>query len=191
MITFVVTRKTLTGPVPDEHIYLKVLFYKNVTDIFDPASLVSLNCNYVPGETTTLSWSAAGKNIREYDVEWVYIANHENFAGSAAAPDAFKFKAPVRITTASLYYKHLTYYPDGKIWYRIRAVGTNPDYPNHRINGQWFYSPCSGITISNHQPDMNWQEQTVFAEEGKYKKIMNYFDGTLRQRQAQTNLSTE
>ncbi len=45
--------------------------------------------------------------------------------------------------------------------------------------------------MENHQKELNWQEQTVFAEEGKFKKVMSYFDGTLRQRQAQTNLSTE
>lgn len=139
--------------------------------------------------TSTLSWTYAGE-ATEYDLEWVFIEEHENFTGSTPQ-EAFEFKEPVRVTVSKPYYTHLTYYPDGELWYRVRAAGYNPQYPDHRIPGEWFYSPCEAIAIDNHEPEKNWQLQTVFAEEGKYKKIMQYFDGTLRQRQSQTNLSSD
>jgi hypothetical protein len=68
-------------------------------------------------------------------------------------------------------------------------VGYNPAYPNHRIPGYWSY--CSAGTIANPEPDKNWQLQTAYAEEGKYKKVVQYYDETLRQRQSQTNLNDE
>src|SRR5690606_29655949 len=37
---------------------------------------------------------------------------------------------------------------------------------------------------------LNWQLQTSFAEGGKYKNMVQYLDGSLRQRQAVTNLNT-
>jgi RHS repeat-associated protein len=186
---FVVKQKLMAGQVPQSNVYLKVLLYKNNDAVFDIASPVTLNCNY-NGSETTLSWNYTGPGVKEYDIEWVFIADHENFKGNTA-DSAFRFKEPVRVTTAAMHYSHLIYYQKGSLWYRTRAVGYSPQYPDHRIVGQWFYSPCASITVNNPEPTKNWQVQTVFAEEGKYKKVVHYFDGTLRTRQSQTNLSTE
>ncbi|HRF34404.1 MAG TPA: RHS repeat-associated core domain-containing protein [Cyclobacteriaceae bacterium] len=183
-----VTAKTLTGTVPQNNIYAKVLLYKKWGDPFSQATTISLSANYLSG-VTNVGWTHADNAVLAYDLEWVFVADHEGAPGSAAM--AFATKEPVRITTGAIGYTHLTYYPDGKIWYRIRAIGYNPQYPEHRILGNWFYSPDAGITIANHNNTYNWQQQTVFAEDGKYKKIMSYYDGTLRQRQVLTNLSTE
>ncbi|MBT1708766.1 hypothetical protein KK062_11050 [Fulvivirgaceae bacterium PWU5] len=185
---FLVKRKTLQGAVPQDNIYLKVLLYKQLEDVFNPAASLALNYAYASGNTT-VSWTYAGAGAMAYDVEWVFIDDHDNFTGSAA--QAFAFKRSVRITTAGQYYTHQTYYPKGRVWYRVRAVGYNPQFPDHRIPGHWFYGSGSPLSINNHAAGKNWHGQTVFAEGGKYKKIMNYLDGTLRERQAQTGLSTE
>ncbi|CAN5271199.1 hypothetical protein BH09BAC3_BH09BAC3_35180 [soil metagenome] len=188
--TFKVTQQTLTGTVPTGNIYLKVVMYKKHQDDFDPAAALTLTCTPGSGgKETALSWSYAGNSALEYDVEWVFIESHEGFTGSTAA-QAFAFKQAAGITTAAGHYTHTTFYPAGKIWYRVRAVGYKELNPEHRILGQWFYGPCAAITISNQQSDMTWQEQTVFAEDGKFKKVISYYDGSLRQRQVQTNLST-
>ncbi|MBT1699185.1 hypothetical protein KK083_19975 [Fulvivirgaceae bacterium PWU4] len=183
--------KNLEGNVPDDNIYLKTLLFRGDTDPFDVNGSMTVYCPPA-GREKEIRWDHSGRGTIEYDLEWVFIEAHENFTEQPAQPDApFKFKEPVRITTPYRKYLHQAYYPDGKIWYRVRAVGYNPQYPAHRIPGKWFYPSCGPTPIDNHQPDMNWQEQTVFAEEGKNKIVMNYFDGSLRQRQVQTNLSTE
>lgn len=193
--SFKITRKGVTTDAPQDNISLTVLLYKNPSDVFNPESDVQLTCNYnTPERQTNLSWTTAAQGILEYDVEWVFIEEYEQFTESSNPEEtkiaAFDFKEPVRITTKVPYYKHHVYYPDGKVWYRIRPIGFDPQHPGHRIVGKWSYSPCGKINITNHTPGKNWQEQTVFAEDGKYKKVMHYFDGTLRQRQSQTNLST-
>jgi len=203
---FMVTQKVNVGTVPEDNVYLKVLLYKSATttaaqasslrtlsaistDAFDPSSELLLNCDYTVTQTN-LSWNYIGTGVMEYDIEWVFIDSLDNFTGRSAQ-EAFQFKEPVRITTAGLQYSHLIFYPRGTIWYRARAVGYDPQYPDHRIQGEWFYSPCESIVVLNPQPDKSWQQQTVFAEEGKYKKVLHYFDGSMRERQSQTNLSTE
>ena len=166
----VVNQKVNVGTVPEDNVYLKELLYKNVTstDAFDPSSVDSHSSDYT-GTKINWSWKSVGSGAIEYDIEWVFIDSLDNFTGSTAQ-EAFQFKEPVRVTTAGLQYTHLTFFIQGALWYRARAVGYNPRYPDHRIPGQWFYIPCQSITIRNPQPDKNWQEQTVFAEEGKYKK---------------------
>jgi len=187
---FAIVRKDTMGVAPDENIYLNTLLYKNFDDDFNDAAPLTLHCSTSAREYT-ISWDYAGTAVQAYDLEWVFIDSLDSFNGNTAQA-AFAFKEGVRITTASTYYTHLMYYPSGKIFYRARAVGYNPLYPDHRISGQWFYyTPDATTVISNHQRTINWTEQTVFAEEGKYKKILSYFDGSLRQRQSQTNLSTE
>ncbi|MBT1708764.1 hypothetical protein KK062_11040 [Fulvivirgaceae bacterium PWU5] len=184
---FLVKRKTLQGAVPQDNIYLKVLLYKQLEDVFNPTASLALNYAYASGNTT-VSWTYAGAGAMAYDVEWVFIDDHDNFTDSAA--QAFAFKRSVRITTAGQYYTHQTYYPKGRVWYRVRAVGYNPQFPDHRIPGHWFYGSGSAAVVLNHQLQKNWFSQTVFAEGGRYKKIMNYLDGTSRSRQIQTSLST-
>jgi len=188
-----VVTKNLRGTPPQNNIYVKPLLYKT-TDKFDPTVLLMLSASN-NGEKSSVSWKEQDptkpmKGVIAYDLEWVVIedeiASADNFSGANAA--AFAFKEPVRITTAVTTYTHPTHYPNGRIWYRVRSVGYDPQFPTHRILGAWAY--VDPLPLSNNQNDINWQRQTVFAEEGKYKTVVTYFDGTLRSRQVQTNLST-
>lgn len=191
LYTIRVDARTLSGTVPQANVVLKMLLRRDY-ETFIPTAAINLSSNYTAGTgITSLGWAHLNKGVVAHDVEWVFIASHEST--TIPSPDsAFSFKEAARITVAGGVYNfsHLTYFPAGKIWYRVRAIGYNPVYPDHRIPGNWFYAPTP-ITVANHQASMNWQEQTVFAEDGKYKKVMSYYDGTLRQRQALTNLSTE
>ncbi|HEY3402434.1 MAG TPA: RHS repeat-associated core domain-containing protein [Ohtaekwangia sp.] len=189
---YAVTRKYLTGEVPLENVYLHTLLFRMPEANFDPQVLVSLECpTHEANDHHSVGWNYSGKGAQEFDLEWVFI-NDNGVVEINSPEEAFQSRAGVGVTIQNaLVYKHQVYYPDGKMWYRIRAVGYNPEFPEHRILGRWSYDPCGVIIIHNHDTLRNWQEQTVFAEEGKYKKVMNYFDGSLRQRQAQTNLSSE
>lgn len=189
---FRIDEKNIVGNAPQGNISIQTQLLK-VDDgtPFAGGAPLNLNCSYA-NRSTNLTWSYTGSRVKEYDLEWVFIASHENFNFTNATPElAFAFKEPARISTALTTYSHQIYYQTGKIWYRVRPVGYDPQYPDHRILGVWSYSPCAAITIDNPEPQKNWQVQTVFAEDGKYKKVVHYFDGTLRTRQSQTNLSTE
>jgi Leucine-rich repeat (LRR) protein len=185
--TIRIDANTVSGTPPPSNIFLKVLGYKYLVETFTPTTTFSVE-SVANGQRDVIQWNRSPVGVIAYDVEWVYIGKYEGFSGTPQ--NAFKFKEPVRVTVPAIYsYTRSRYYPDGNVWYRVRAVGYNPSYPEHRIPGDWFYA-ASPIAITNHQSAVNWQHQTIFAEEGKSKKIMTYFDGSLRQRQQQTNLST-
>jgi RHS repeat-associated protein len=185
------TKVTNGGGVlaPEQNITLQLLLFKKSTDTFDPGfAFHELDFN-VTNETIAANWDYRGNAATSFDIEWVYIDEKEAFSGTAV--EAFTFKEPVRISRPAIetQFVHKVYYPKGTIWYRMRATGINPQSPSHRILGNWHYAPSDESV--NHEEKKNWTVQSVFAEDGKYKKIMNYYDGTLRQRQALTNLSSE
>ncbi|MCP9751474.1 hypothetical protein EGI32_10890, partial [Ferruginibacter sp. HRS2-29] len=77
----------------------------------------------------------------------------------------------------------------GNLFYRIRPVQYLES--GQVINGKWSAVGFDGITYftqtSGHSAEqLNWQRTTSFAEEGKNKTVMQYFDGTLRGRQTVT-----
>ena len=43
---------------------------------------------------------------------------------------------------------------------------------------------------SSHEPLKSWQYQAVYAEEGKKKEVLSYFDGSLRNRQTVTRINS-
>jgi RHS repeat-associated protein len=95
-------------------------------------------------------------------------------------------------------------YNKGFLLFRLRGV----QYRNGdgmRIEGNWNYnaspvlpSPTTAETPENHQfyqgitrvkwhqENLNWQYNASYAEEGKKKEVISYFDGSLRSRQTVT-----
>ncbi|MGD1848066.1 MAG: hypothetical protein ACFB10_21945, partial [Salibacteraceae bacterium] len=101
-------------------------------------------------------------------------------------------------------------FPEGALLYRVRAIGqfdgsTQPG----RKEGAWSYAPATLTTqqafadndAQNHNiardmadgllPEMNWQYSAGFAEDGKRKEVIGFFDGSQRGRQQLTLINTE
>lgn len=144
-------------------------------------------------------------NAEEYDLEWTWIDN-TNADGSSQpienitlTKDVFRNNA-TRITTKRTNYQIPAVYERGVILYRIRAVGTHNNTPGLYKYGEWNYEVGEGVSLSGctqceeietgHGEGINWQYSVVYAEEGKSKNAITYFDGSLRNRQAQTKLNT-
>ncbi|MBS1773942.1 MAG: hypothetical protein JST82_13875 [Bacteroidetes bacterium] len=151
----------------------------------------------------------------EYELEWTYIDNYSYNAyssltgssstsfssGSTIDYDFRKNNSKVRLSQKS--YDIPLIYEHGAIVYRIRAV--RPDYSNNykTILYEGWTQPdygsvslsdaCKAFFISNAHTDdsLNWQYTINFAEQGKYKHVINYFDGSLRNRQTQTKINTD
>lgn len=71
---------------------------------------------------------------------------------------------------------------------RMRQVEYNDGI---RIEDDWDYKRESETKwaiweINRHESNLNWQYSATFAEEGKRKEVVSYFDGTARSRQAVT-----
>jgi len=107
-----------------------------------------------------------------------------------------------RITTAASGYMINVTYDSGFVLFRIRGVQIH--YPDDvRWEGNWNYSArklsetCSGncpsgvAWFNGHEQNLNWQFSASFAEEGKRKEVISYFDGSLRNRQSVTITNTD
>lgn len=134
----------------------------------------------------------------EFDLEWSYIDSSalDNYKTNNNYDPLLIFdNNATRISTAdSLNYKiPLLYDYGGILFYRVRPVQNKLN--GKRIEGAWttntngagnsWYYPYAG-----HQRPLNWQATTSFAEEGKRKSVVQYFDGTLRSRQTVTKDNT-
>lgn len=166
-----------------------------------------------PDSTGFVYYDATSQEVRwrptlraeEYDVEWVFIdSEDENYDNLLAGQpeDPFDYKEPSRVrTTATRFYLPLIY-PSGKVFFRARPVGrfingTNGDYGHIKL-GKWGYekSPSNtsvaGQAISTgFEASRIWQYQVNYAENGKNKRLVSYYDGTLRQRQMATNINSK
>jgi RHS repeat-associated protein len=81
----------------------------------------------------------------------------------------------------------LFYDGQGKLFYRLRAVNIKED--GSRYTGDWTTTFAAGngyCAYGGHNNALNWQVRTSFAEEGKLKSVVEYYDGSLRSRQTVT-----
>jgi RHS repeat-associated protein len=80
----------------------------------------------------------------------------------------------------------LLYGGKGKLYWRVRAVNIKRN--GSRSDGPW--STLQWKAFSGHNETLNWQSSISFAEEGKRKAVIQYYDGTLRSRQTVTKDNT-
>lgn len=154
---------------------------------------VYLSWNYVPG-------------AEYYDVEWTWVDNYSESgltnttAASAITMDEPEFRHnSTRIRTNDQFYRIPHTFGRGYLIYRVRAVGRWLNVPSRDLFGAW--SSGSGAThVSNwshleitheHEFAKNWQYQATYAEEGKKKEVIQYFDGSLRSRQTVTRINSD
>ena len=153
-----------------------------------------------------ISWSndpllANGKT--HIDIEWAWIDAEaidnykkpdpgDNNAMKLNADLIFKNNSS-RVTIESKsnnsYRVPFIYDGAGQLFYRIRPVQYKED--GQVVNGSWSADAFADITSytqtgDGHDGRLNWQTTTSFAEEGKRKTVVQYFDGTLRGRQTVT-----
>jgi RHS repeat-associated protein len=74
----------------------------------------------------------------------------------------------------------------GKLFMRVRGV--NIMRSGSRSDGPW--SGVQTFSFNGHNDSLNWQATTTYAEEGKRKTVIQYYDGSLRARQTVTKDNT-
>jgi len=147
-----------------------------------------------------LSWNPVS-GAEEYDLEWTtldkgdpnenivqaLIANNSAFlvaqAGNLFRNNASRTTTSVEKDTLSLSFN------DDYLVMRIRQVQYATD--GTRTLGAWCYKMGTGyaawdISQNWHSPALNWQYSAAYAEDGKKKEVVSYFDGSLRNRQTVT-----
>jgi RHS repeat-associated protein len=134
-----------------------------------------------------------------YDVEWTYIDQSAISSGRYNTdghldPALLFVDNATRITTKEdTCMIPLLYDGDGILFYRVRGVQANEagELQTTRWSSEadtttanWKY------VFTGHERPLNWQASTTFAEEGKRKSVVQYFDGSLRARQVVTRDNT-
>ena len=166
----------------------------------------------LPGQVR-LSWIPANYSGAElFDLEYTVVddsseagASVRNYLStSTPIPPAFMdglFRNNAsRITIAASTYTLNPLYRAGYLLFRIRGVQMGNEYQsnltaseqNLRSEGSWNYlgSKLSQpsyqynvVQLQWHEPNLNWQYTISFAEEGKRKEVIGYFDGIFKNRQ--------
>ncbi|WP_299883972.1 DUF6443 domain-containing protein [uncultured Lacinutrix sp.] len=154
--------------------------------------------------TINIDWQPINGAI-SYDLEWTWVDNYGDNDNERAANDIqlselmFKHNS-TRINTKNTSYALPNIYSNGYIAYRVRAVGVFLEDISVKKYGSWSYTATpngtvdtwsSKIQITNPEPNKNWQFQASYAEEGKKKEVVSYFDGTLRNRQTVTKINSD
>jgi RHS repeat-associated protein len=180
--------------------------------IFNDNSTDVTRYTIVNGNQLQLQWTpSAYPGAEQFDMEYTHVDGASQIAASIRSyaisggyslpVDSLKkwFKNNcTRITTAASGYLCNIPYDSGFVLFRIRGVQIH--YPdNVRWEGNWNYlareaatsctSPAcpTGVVFFNpHEGNLNWQYTASFAEEGKKKEVISYFDGSLRNRQTVT-----
>jgi hypothetical protein len=142
----------------------------------------------------------------EYELEWTHVNNY-NEDGSPLDPalmpldlNLFKFNS-TRVNTFNNDYRIPLIYERGYILYRVRAVARSAaDNYEKNLYGAWSSDNVVLSTVSQfnakylitgHEQNLNWQNSVSFAEEGKNKVAVSYFDGSLRNRQVVSKINSE
>ncbi|MBC9929530.1 RHS repeat-associated core domain-containing protein [Chitinophaga qingshengii] len=141
-----------------------------------------------------VSWPAIqGADV--YDLEWAYVDSSALESGRYGNPVmASKIFAnnTTRVTVpGNTYAIPLLYDKIGVLYFRVRAVQEKSN--DVRWETAWSSSYSSGFgkfIFNGHQSKLNWQSSISFAEDGKRKVVVQYFDGSLRSRQTVTKENT-
>lgn len=170
---------------------------------FEPEFL-DLDCNE-NSDGIRFSWKPI-TGAEEYQLEFLHISNYGS-GSTIKGPEelVYDFKHnSTRITTSKSSYDIPLIFDRGWVAYRVRAVGVDINAPEHLIFGDWNVMISSGtidalgifskIEITDakiHAKALNWQYSAYYAEQGKRKESIAYYDGTLRSRQEVTKINTE
>jgi RHS repeat-associated protein len=156
-----------------------------------------------------IKWNANAESpALEYELEWTWIDNFgaegvKKLAADISLTEKEFMLNSTRIQTKETSYRIPIVFSSGYIIYRVRAVGRFLDDINKVYNGKWSISELDKplnlvndwtnieIDQSHESGGKNWQYQASFAENGKKKEVVSYFDGSLRNRQTVTKVNSD
>lgn len=136
---------------------------------------------------------------QQYDLEWAWVDKSTLDSGRFSTngqPDPsliFKNNATRVTITESEYAIPLLYDGDGSLFFRVRGTQTQPSGEITATSWSSDFISSGGLgryDFSGHSRNLNWQASTSFAEGGKRKSVVQYFDGSLRSRQTVTKDNT-
>jgi RHS repeat-associated protein len=200
-------------PLPQNNVFINMGFkaqrYYLVPEqlLFPNAILNTFPSSSAPS-SITVNWNAFPSAL-EYELEWTWVdafsaVNLNSFRSASTIPFTernFQLNS-TRITTNDRTFEIPAIYSKGYIIYRIRAVGRHEGASNVKFYSKWSSDnlanklnvsdwPHKIAIATDHELNKNWQFQASYAENGKKKEVVSYFDGSLRNRQTVTKINSD
>lgn len=192
-------------PNPIEDIYLDVIESTERYYVLSPlsAATVTTQAGFVNSIATgnskiqlPVSWSFV-YGAESYDLEWLLIDVGTNSPAPHTGNFPFDFRNATRVNVLDNHFEISLAEPAGILLYRVRPIGY--DYTGGqliKVEGAWSFM-STGSTLVNapsvnqaYRYDFNgldytknWIYTASFAEEGKRKEVIEYYDGALKERQ--------
>jgi hypothetical protein len=144
----------------------------------------------------------------EYELEWTWLDNYSDAQNVALGKEKIKLTEQdfrlnsTRIQTKGTSYNIPLIFSKGYLVYRVRPVGRFLGNISKNYYGAWSCGVTDSFATVNDWPKVvtigkshegggkNWQYQSSFAEDGKKKEVVSYFDGSLRNRQTVTKINS-
>ncbi len=179
-------------------------YYPLDTALISPTATPNTNAT-----TVNIAWGALTGAI-EYELEWTWVDNYsETNSTTINAPQNIPFtdrdfelnntRIVIRANGSANSYEIPQIYGRGYLLYRVRGIGRNTANENAKVYGTWSSGTAAKatvadwpkITLTEHENNKNWQFQASYAENGKKKEVISYFDGSLRNRQTVTKINSD
>ncbi len=164
--------------------------------------VTDLDCDGVNDEIQ-INW-APTVGVEEYELEWTFVDDYPTTVGGTYISPTllnYDFKHnSTRVSVSNASYTISLIFEHGYLLYRVRGIGRDITNPTKRVVGYWSVLPDNGSVSSvtskyfntqEHETNKNWEYSTIFAEEGKKKEVISYFDGSLRNRQSVTKVNSD
>ncbi len=203
------------------NVYVKAnLFLDRIRNYTSASSLAPTVNDYILYDTDSdgnmdeieISW-AAQQGAEEYQLEWAFVNDYKDattfLSGAELESLKVNFKLnSTRISTTSQSYRISLAFDHGYLVFRVRGSGRKLTELNRVIFSPWSQPDqitiggvggilgtgqnkrCYVITQS-FEVNKNWQYSTTYAEEGKKKEVVSFFDGSLRNRQMVTKINSD
>lgn len=177
--------------------------YYNFDMAVVPFALGGLSGNFISdSKELHIMWQHLS-GAEEYELEYTYVDDYSmvSLANQIAAADLsydFTYNS-TRIRLSEEHYKIPVTYDRGYILYRVRGIGRGGIDLDKDLFGKWSSeATTNGPTVAEYahkyqisvNQNYNYQASAAFAEGGKRKDVVSYFDGSLRMRQGVTKANS-
>ena len=199
----------INGTIPDD-IVLTIGFDADRFDRMDPLRSPVLTILPINEQNELpISWTSI-KGATYYDLEWTWVDSFGDTFDIDAPPTAIQFSTRdfelnnTRVQIENTAYSIPIIYEKGYLIFRVRPVGRFLENTTKNQFGRWSTGIADKQTVADwgdavfkiasakaHERNKNWQFQASYAEEGKKKEVVSYFDGTLRNRQTVTKINSD
>jgi RHS repeat-associated protein len=157
-------------------------------------------------EELEINWPVI-PGAESYDLEWTYVNDYDEVSNSylSSSDVNYDFSSSTRINTGNTSYRISLVFDHGYVIYRLRGVGVDLSNTEYYLFTPWSlpsdgsissintgtYVAIDGSPIPVHEQSKNWQYSATYAEDGKKKEVISYYDGSLRNRQTVSRINSQ